>query len=194
MKTPFIKERRFYLPGITNIITFEKNNTMADPIVYENYFDRYTGQVPEKDLTDAFEKQDAVLAGFLAKVSEEKANYAYAEGKWTLKEILQHLIDAERVFCYRAMCIARGETQNLPGFDENDYAAVCNANRRSWTDLAAEMKALRISTKLMFASFTDEMLNAKGFFNNNEGQVMHLGFIIAGHTYHHIKVAEERYL
>jgi len=167
---------------------------MSDPAVYENYFDRYTRQVPEKDLTEAFAKQDPVLNGFLAKVSEEKANYSYAEGKWTLKELLQHLIDAERVFCYRAMCIARGETQNLPGFDENDYAGVCDANRRSWTDLSAEMKAMRASAKLMFGSFTDSMLNAKGMFNSNEGQVKQLGFIIAGHTYHHIKVAEERYL
>ena len=167
---------------------------MEQPVIYENYFDRYTKLVNEKDLPAAFITQDKALDDFLSKVSEEKANYAYAEGKWTLKEMLQHLIDAERVFCYRAMCIARKETVNLPGFDENDYAAHADANRRSWADLTEEMKILRASTKLLFRSFTDEMLDTKGSFNNTAGQAGGLGFIILGHTYHHIKVAEERYL
>ena len=167
---------------------------MGQPAVYENYFDRYTKLVNETNIPAAFTGQDKGLNDFLAKVSEEKANYAYAEGKWSLKEMLQHLIDAERVFCYRAMCIARKETVNLPGFDENDYAAHSDANRRSWADLAEEMKTLRAATKLLFRSFTDEMLNTKGSFNNTEGQAGRLGFIIVGHTYHHIKVAEERYL
>jgi uncharacterized damage-inducible protein DinB len=167
---------------------------MESPVAHENYFDRYTKLVSEKNITEAFSKQDQVLNDFLAKVSEEKANYAYAEGKWTLKEMLQHLIDAERVFCYRAMCIARKETVNLPGFDENEYADNSGANSRSWASLAEEMKALRSATKLMFASFTEEMLHTTGKFNNTEGQAGRLGFITIGHTYHHIKIVEERYL
>ena len=167
---------------------------MGEPLVYENYFNRYTKLVDEKNIPAAFSNQDKILNDFLGQVSEEKANYAYAEGKWTLKEMLQHLIDAERVFCYRAMSIARKEIANLPGFDENEYAAHSNANRRSWADLAEEMKTLRASTKLLFRSFSDEMLNAKGLFNNTEGQAGRLGFILIGHTYHHISVAEERYL
>ena len=167
---------------------------MGQPAVYENYFDRYTKLVSEKNIPAAFNGQDKALNDFLAGVSEEKANYAYEEGKWTLKEMLQHLIDAERVFCYRAMCIARRETVNLPGFDENGYAANSDANRRSWADLAEEMKALRTATKLLFRSFSDEMLNIEGSFNNTESRAGRLGFIIVGHTYHHITVAEERYL
>ena len=138
--------------------------------------------------------QDKSLTDLLSKVPEEKANYAYAEGKWTLKELLQHLIDCERIFCFRALAIARKDPANLPGFEEDDYAAASAANRRSWASLGEEMKTLRISTKQLFASFSEEMLEAKGKFNNNEGQVKKLGFIILGHTVHHVRVAEERYL
>ena len=160
----------------------------------ENYFDRYTNLVSEKDLNKAFKKQDKVLKRFMKKISEKKSVHAYAEGKWSLKEVLQHLIDCERIFAYRALVIARKDTVNLPGFEENDYAANSLANKRTWASLCEEMKALRSSTKLMFASFDKDMLAATGTFNNNPGKTETLGFIIAGHTYHHIKIAEERYL
>ena len=166
---------------------------MEQPVVYENYFDRYTKLVSEKNIPEAFAGQDKPLNDFLEMVSEEKANYAYSAGKWTLKELLQHLIDAERVFCYRAMCISRKETVNLPGFNENEYAAHSDANRRSWADLGDEMRAIRAATKLLFRSFTDEMLKTKGSFNNMETQAGRLGFIIVGHTAHHMKVAAEKY-
>ena len=167
---------------------------MEQPVATPSYFDRYTNLVSETDLTAAFNNRDKLLDDLLSKITEEKANYAYAEGKWTLKELLQHLIDCERIFCYRALALARKDPANLPGFEEDDYAAASMANRRTWASLTEEMKTLRTSTRQLFASFSDEMLEAKGKFNNNEGQVKKLGFIIVGHTLHHMKVVQEKYL
>jgi uncharacterized damage-inducible protein DinB len=162
--------------------------------VYKSYFEKYTALVPEKNVLSALEKQDTVIKNFLKNVNEEKANFAYAEGKWTLKELLQHLIDTERIFTYRALAIARKETVNLPGFDENLYAKNSDANRRTWAKLGEEMKIVRQSTKMLFNSFTDEMMQYPGTFSNNPGNAETLGMIIAGHFYHHKNIVEERYL
>lgn len=166
---------------------------MESSSLYETYFDRYTALVPEKSLQEAFNNQDSVLNAYLAKVTEEKSNYAYAPGKWTLKEMLQHMIDTERIFTYRALAIARKDPANLPGFDENLYAENSHTNRRTWEALSREILAVRSSTKFLFESFSPEMLEATGTFNDNEGRVNTLGFIITGHVYHHLRVAEERY-
>lgn len=160
----------------------------------EDYFSRYTDLVKDSSLSKAFKKQDKVLKSFMKSISEKKSKYAYAEGKWTLKEVLQHLIDCERIFTYRALAIARKDDTNLPGFEENDYAANSGANDRSWKELCEEMKALRASTKLLFDSFSDEMLDTEGTFNNTKGKAGRLGFIIAGHVIHHMNVVKERYL
>ncbi len=124
----------------------------------------------------------------------EKADYAYAEGKWTLKELLQHCIDTERIMVYRALCIARGEKQSLPGFDENSYAAASNANIRTWEGLVEEMQLVRKSTILMFDSFNEEQLQQRGSANNHPITCNALGFIIAGHFLHHERIVKERYL
>ena len=166
---------------------------MEVPSLYETYFDRYTALVSEKTLQEAFKNQDSVLNDYLANVTEEKSNYSYAPEKWTLKEMLQHMIDTERIFTYRALAFARKDPANLPGFDENLYADNSEANRRTWAALAEEIRAVRSSTKFLFASFTPEMLEATGTFNDNEGKVKTMGFIIAGHVYHHMKVAKGRY-
>jgi hypothetical protein len=167
---------------------------MADTEIYQNYFDRYTSLVEETSITDALNNQDAALENFFSKISEEKSDYAYAEGKWTLKEMLQHMIDTERIFTYRALAVARKETANLPGFDENLYADNSDAGRRSWADLAEEMRVVRKSTKILYSSFSDEMMEMEGTANNNKCKVSTIGFIIPGHVIHHLRVAEERYL
>ena len=167
---------------------------MNEPSVYKNYFENYTSQVVEKDIISAFSSQEKILNDFLDSVSEEKSTYAYAEGKWTLKEMLQHIIDTERIFAYRALAIARKETATLPGFDENLYADNSNANSRTWDNLTQEIKAVRNSTKILFESFTEEMLQNNGNFSSSNGSANTLGFIIVGHVYHHIKIAKERYL
>ena len=164
------------------------------PTSYPGYFQKYIDQVPEQDLHEAFANQDSVMQHFLSSISEERSMHAYAEGKWTIKEVLQHMIDTERIFNYRALCFARKEAASLPGFEENDYAANSNANARTWQSLVGEFLALRLGTEMLYNSFNDEMLATAGKANNNEVTVGSIGFISIGHFYHHKKVIEERYL
>ena len=164
------------------------------PDSYFAYFKKYVDQVPEEDLSAAFSNQLPVLTDLLNSITEEKSIYAYDTGKWTLKELLQHMIDTERIFNYRALAIARKETVALPGFDENSYAANSNANSRSWRTLVDEFLAVRQSTQFLYNSFTDEALASSGTASNNRVTVNSLGFTTLGHFYHHKKVMKERYL
>jgi hypothetical protein len=161
---------------------------------YPEYFGKYISQVPEDNLTEAFKLQFPKIESLLRSVDEEKSTYAYAPGKWTLKELLQHIIDGERIFNYRALCFARGEASNLPAFDENEYAANSNANARSWKSLSDEFINVRRSTADLFNSFTEEMLQQKGSANNKVISVLSIGYTILGHVYHHIKIVEEKYM
>jgi hypothetical protein len=161
---------------------------------YPIYFQKYVALVPEDDLITGFENQLPLLKQFLSTITEEKSAYAYAAGKWTLKEVLQHLIDTERIFNYRALCFSRKETVSLPGFEENDYAANSNANARTWQDMVEEFISVRNSTEMLYKSFSAEMLENTGKSNNNPATVNSLGFTTLGHFYHHKKVMEERYL
>ena len=169
---------------------------MSKPLVtdYPDHFRVYVDQVPEEDLSTAINNQLPVLEDFLRSIPEDKAMYAYAPGKWTLKEMLQHIIDAERIFNYRALCIARKETASLPGFDENSYADNSNANSRNWQDLVEEMLVVRKATQYLYASFTDEALASSGLSNNKTATALSFGFITLGHVYHHKRIVEERYL
>lgn len=151
-------------------------------------------QVTESDLGEAFLNQSGMASRFLSSISEHTSMHAYAEGKWTIKELLQHIIDAERIFNYRALCIARKETNSLPAFDENAYAENSHANARNWQDLVDEFIHLRKSTEDLYASFNAETLWHKGMANQKIISVLSLGFITVGHFAHHKKVIEERYL
>lgn len=164
------------------------------PTSYPGYFQKYIDQVPEQELFTAFDKQLPVIGSFLSALTEERSAHTYAEGKWTIKELLQHITDSERIFNYRALCFARGEKVSLPGFEENDYAAHSNANSRTWQSLVDELLAVRHSTTLLYRSFTPDALSASGTANNNAITVASMGFITLGHFYHHKKVMEERYL
>ncbi len=161
---------------------------------YAINFTNYIALVPEDDLTEAMRNQSLILPDFLHSISEDKSKYVYAEGKWSIKEMLQHIIDAERIFNYRALCIARKETVSLPGFDENNYADNSNGNARSWQSLADEFINVRRSTEDLYSSFTKEMLYQKGLSNNNTATPLSFGFISVGHAWHHKKIIEERYL
>ncbi len=169
---------------------------MSKPIItdYPANFAGYINQVPEDDLEQAFFNQREILPVFFLSITEEKSLFTYAEGKWTLREMLQHIIDAERIFNYRALCISRKESVSLPSFDENIYAANSHANKRSWQSLVDEFFHVRISSEDLYKSFTDEMLVQKGMANNNPINVLSFGFITIGHIYHHKTVIEERYL
>ena len=161
---------------------------------YPVYFQTYINYVQEEDVMTAIENQQSVIDNFFDRISEEKSTYAYAEGKWTLKELLQHVIDTERIFIYRALAFARKETQSLPGFDEKTYAANSDANARTWKSLCEELKAVRNTSRLLFENFTDEMLSSSGLANNNPTTVNAIGFILVGHVYHHKNIVETRYL
>ncbi|MES2430926.1 MAG: DinB family protein [Bacteroidota bacterium] len=161
---------------------------------YPVYVQRYIDQVPENDLFEAFKNQLPIITNLLNEIDEEKSGYAYDTGKWTLKELLQHCTDAERIFCYRALSFARKDKSPLPGFEENDYALNSNANRRTWESLKEEFLTVRRTTEMLFESFTPDALAASGTANNNESSVISIGFLTIGHVYHHIKVIKERYL
>ena len=130
----------------------------------------------------------------LIDISEEKANYAYAEGKWTIKDILQHIIDSERIFTYRMVAISRGEKQAILGYDHDDYVVCAKAKNRSFASLLKEYKNLHQSTNDFIASFSTEMLQMAGNANGNMIKVIDLIYINAGHQKHHIHVLKERYL
>lgn len=164
------------------------------PSSYYSFFDRYISQVPEEDLATAFINQNATTESFLKSISEEKSTYAYGPGKWTIREVLQHVIDTEHIFNYRALCFARGEQAGLPGFEENDYAANSNANQRSWNHLVQDFLLLRQSTTMLYQSFDQSVMNNSGVASNNLVTVASLGFTTLGHYYHHRKILQERYL
>src|SRR5258705_4061854 len=130
------------------------------------FYHNYINHVHEDDLMEAFAKGSREFISFFENIPTDKTGYRYAEGKWSIKEVLQHIIDAERVFSYRAMCFARQDATSLPGFDENDYAKSSNADNRDWRRLLEEFKAVRKSSELLFTSFDTEQLNASGLANN----------------------------
>jgi hypothetical protein len=158
------------------------------------YYQGYVDQVSETDIMQVLRSELDDLDVLLGRVPAEKETYAYAEGKWTIREIVGHLIDGERVFGYRALCIARGEKQNLPGFDQDEYMATAPYNEIELEDLLSEMRLVRLSNLAMFRSLTEAAWERVGTANANEVTVRALAFIMAGHLRHHMKVLKERYL
>jgi uncharacterized damage-inducible protein DinB len=131
---------------------------------------------------------------FVQNIPMDKFDYRYAEGKWTIKDIIQHCIDTERIFAYRALRISRNDQTPLPGFEENDYVDNTNAISRSLQELLTEFSAVRHSNLLLFKSFSNEQLTRLGIASNHTISVRALGFLIIGHLKHHQRVFEERYL
>jgi hypothetical protein len=158
------------------------------------FYHNYINQVPEDDLMIAFKNQSPAVIDFFKKLPSNKIDYAYAPGKWTIKEVLQHIIDAERVFSYRALRFARKDATPLPGFDENLFAENAKAEKRIWDELIEEFEAVRKATEYLFGSFDDEQLGATGISNKRSVYVLAFGYIVIGHPVHHVNVIKERYL
>lgn len=158
------------------------------------WYHKYVSLVETEDVHTAIQSNTQVMFPFLQAIAAEKWTHRYAEGKWSVKEVVQHLIDAERIFCYRALCIARGERASLPGFDEETYAAASKADSRTREVLLEELAVVRGGTESLFASFDDERLSATGIANKASVSVNGIGFIIPGHVQHHLNVLKERYL
>ena len=149
---------------------------------------------PSDDLIEGLENEINSMISMVETLSIEKLEYRYAEGKWTIKEIIQHIIDTERIFSYRALRVSRNDKTPLPGFDENEYVDNTEANNRTIEELLTELKLVRQTTVLLFKSFSDEQLKRLGFASGHSISVRALGFMIIGHQQHHFKVFEERYL
>ncbi|MEZ4796614.1 MAG: DinB family protein [Flavobacteriaceae bacterium] len=161
---------------------------------YAEFYAKYIKQVGESNFLDSLKQSAQALNDLFVTISDDKMNHKYADGKWTIKEVLLHIIDAERVFAYRALRFARADKTNLPGFEENEYTLVSNANNRSKSSLLSEYNAQRASTIQLFSNFTNEMLLNIGIASGNPMSVRALGFVIAGHETHHCNVIKERYL
>lgn len=165
-----------------------------NPENYPAYFHPYIEKIPEGDPLELLELGIKETIRTLAMVSEEQANQSYEEGKWSIKDLLQHLIDTERIFSYRALAISRGEFIKLPGYDHNVYAKEANANNRSLKGLLEEFKQLRASTIQLFSSFSDQMMQHEGNANDIKIKVEQIQYILIGHELHHVWVLNQKYL
>ncbi|SDU02597.1 DinB superfamily protein [Polaribacter sp. Hel1_33_78] len=163
---------------------------------YAPYFEQYMQLVSkdEKSIIENLVASQKVFDDVLRNLPVEKHNFSYAEGKWTIKELIQHIIDTERVFSYRALCFARNDNTSLPGFDQDVFVENDNANDRNYYDLLNEMEVLRKSSIQLFKSFSDEALLRVGVASNNKISVRALGYLFSGHQMHHLNIIKERYL
>lgn len=161
---------------------------------YPVYYEQYISKVQGTDLLQSMQTTHRETQSFIGSLTEEQLLYRYAEGKWSIKEIVGHLIDAERIFAYRMLRFARKDTTDLPGFEENDYVLASNAGTRSIHDLLAEFTIVRAGTLALINSFTDEMFEASGTANGKSITVRSLCYIACGHEIHHLEIIKERYV
>ena len=165
-----------------------------EPGEYPPFYGTYISKVTAPDLARALEAQLASTTSLLAGLSEQQAAFRYAPGKWSLREVIGHVADAERIFSYRLLCIARGDTTPLPGFDENTYVPAGEFERRPLAAVAAEFGAIRMATLALLEGLTPEALARMGTASGRPISARALGFIVAGHEIHHLGVIRERYL
>ncbi len=162
---------------------------------FAEYFNHYISLVKDfGSVNDVLVQSRKRTNQLLDLVTEENGSYAYADGKWTIKELLVHIIDTERIFCNRAVRFARNDKTDLPGYDHDDYVGYSGANERKLSEIITELNLVRSATEALFNSFNDEMLNRSGTANNNKLTVLSIGYIMAGHETHHINILEERYM
>lgn len=157
---------------------------------FKGYIDNAKGLKLLPGLQSSFD--EAML--FFQSIDEDKLSYRYAEGKWTIKEIICHLIDTERIFCYRALRFARQDKTVLSGFDENEYVEYSGADDRTINSLLEEYKSVRQASIALYNSFSQTTLLSKGVAGSGHVSVRALGFLIIGHEKHHIRIIKERYL
>ncbi|MFN2566633.1 MAG: DinB family protein [Gemmatimonadaceae bacterium] len=176
------------------------NVTTAAPIArpqsteYAPYYDRYISLVPDGDLVELLRNQIGETLALLRSIPEERASDRYAPGKWSVKEVVGHLADVERIMTYRMLRIARGDATPLPGFDENAYVPAANFEARTLASLAHELEAVRQATIAFVETLEPEAAARRGSANNLEISARALAYIIAGHERHHVGILRERYL
>lgn len=161
---------------------------------YNRFYAGYVALVPAGDLIASLEEQHLASQALLGALPESKGDFAYAPGKWTLKEVIGHLADAERVFSYRALRIARGDTMSLHGFDEQAWVPNAGAKARTLADLLGEWRAVRAATLALLRHLPSESVARIGTAGDSPVSVRAMAWIIAGHERHHLKIIRERYL
>jgi uncharacterized damage-inducible protein DinB len=165
-----------------------------DASEYAPFYEAYVSLVPEGDVVEAMRSQLAEVTAMLGGISEERGGYAYAEGKWSIRQVVGHCIDGERIFSYRALAIARGEQRPLPGMDQDEYMAHSNFDSRTLADLAAEFAHARAANVLMFQGLSEDAWLRRGTASEREVSVRALAHIVVGHVAHHMNVLRARYL
>lgn len=168
-------------------------NRRPDPAEYAPYFQRYLELVPEDDIVNALETQMGLTSSILRSVDEERSNFRYAPGKWTIKQVVGHMGDTERILAFRALAISRGETNPLPGFDEDSYVRGADFDSWPFPDLADSLVIVRRANVLMFRHLSGDAWERRGVANQNPTSVRGLAFTILGHERHHLRVLREKY-
>lgn len=159
-----------------------------------DFYRRYIDACIALDLADALDSSWVAFADLVARIPEERGNHRYADGKWTVRDVLQHVIDTERVMAYRALRFARNDATPLPGFEEEDWARSARTADRALKGLLAEADAQRRSTRALFGTMSPEELMRTGVANGQACSARAAGWIIAGHMLHHVRIINERYL
>ncbi len=165
-----------------------------DKSEYHEYFEQYIRLIPGENVIRALEGQMLELQALVSDLPSEKEDYAYAPGKWTIKEVIGHLIDCERIFGYRVLRFARGDSKELPGFDDEMYVPAGKFNKRSFYDLAHEFSVLREANIILFKTLDEEALSRNGISDGKSMSVRALIYSIAGHSAHHVRTIKSRYL
>ncbi|MEO8885925.1 MAG: DinB family protein [Mucilaginibacter sp.] len=163
------------------------------PDEFSPFHQNYITKVPDGDIVDTLTRLKDSSYTYLSNIPADKADYAYAEGKWTIKEVVGHMIDAERTFAYRILAFSRGQ-EELPGFDENTYVELSTSKKRTLTDLVNEFKAVREANLYLYRSLTPEQLLLTGMANGSIISIRALLYIAAGHEIHHLNLIKDRYL
>ncbi|WP_347158509.1 DinB family protein [Pontibacter chitinilyticus] len=171
-----------------------KTITYPSPDEYSEFFKAYILEAQAEDLLEGLTASYTYISGLMQGLTEEQLLHRYAPGKWSLKELLVHMMDAERIFAYRALRFARQDKTELPGFDENAYVPPAKADSRDMISLLGEYTAVRMATIELFKSFDAEALNQKGVASGKVCTVRALGYAILGHEVHHLKIIRERYV
>ena len=163
-------------------------------LIHADFYQPYLDMVKEEDIGAALKKNTRQFRKFLQKIPRKKIDHAYAEGKWTIREMMQHIIDSERVFAYRALRFSRKDPSPLAGFDEGPWAANAGGARRRWSDLLDEFRSVRKATEYLYDALSEDQLKFVGEANGRPLNAFTLGFIIPGHVAHHMRILKERYL
>ncbi len=165
-----------------------------EPEEHNPYFTRYISLVPDGDYMQLLKTNSADIVNFFSKIPEGKHNYRYAEGKWSIKEILMHITDTERVMMYRALVAARGDnTSILCNMEEDIYAANVNVNNRTLESILSEFSSLRTSTEVFFENLSDEASKFRAKTETHPITARTVGYLLIGHPIHHIKTIKDRY-